>query len=75
MRAVELVRHLLVNDFGSEEEADQALREVERMLPDPRVSDLIYCPGQHPLSAEAAEDDLTAERIVDLALRYEPFAG
>jgi hypothetical protein len=30
MRAVELVRHLLVNDFGSEEEADQALREVER---------------------------------------------
>ena len=60
---VELVRKILAAE-GSEEEQDEMLNTLERNVPDPNVSDLIYYPPEGK--------QLTAEEIVERALRYKP---
>ncbi len=40
------------------------LNQLERSVPDPNVSDLIYY----------SDPELTPEQVVEAALRYKPFA-
>lgn len=54
---------------GTEEEQAAALSELERLVPHPRVSDLIYWPRY-----EGFDRDLTAEEVVEIALGYRPIA-
>ncbi|MFG2477905.1 e9imm peptide [Streptomyces fagopyri] len=63
--AVRLVRRLMTDDFAGEDEADGAMDRLERGLVCPYVSDYIFWD---------ADPELTAEKIVDRALSYEPFA-
>ncbi|MDI7277918.1 MAG: bacteriocin immunity protein [Anaerolineae bacterium] len=60
----ELVRLVerIINIEGTEEEIDAMLDLLARSVPHPEVEALIYWNDQ----------DLTAEQIVDKALRYEP---
>ncbi|WP_291581483.1 bacteriocin immunity protein [Clostridium sp. UBA6640] len=52
----------IVECEGTEEEIDEMIEVVERNVPHPEVSDLIYW----------NEKDLTPEQIVDIALAYKP---
>ena len=47
---------------GTEEEIDEMIEVVERNVPHPEVSDLIYW----------NDEELTPEQIVDIALDYKP---
>ena len=47
---------------GTEEEIDEMIEVVERNVPHPEVSDLIYW----------NDEELTPEQIVDKALEYKP---
>jgi len=58
---IELVRKI-INVEGSEEEVDQWLELLERNVPHPEVSDLIFYP----------EEESTPEQIVEKALSYKP---
>ena len=58
---IAIVRRLMTAD-GTEQELDDMETWLEQHVPDPNVSRLIY----HP------ERELTAEEIVDQALRYRP---
>ncbi|MGW2788179.1 e9imm peptide [Streptomyces populi] len=63
--ALSLVRRLMAADFTDEDEASEAMAKLERGLTCPHISDYIHWdfdPG------------LTAEKVVDRALAYEPFA-
>lgn len=73
-RAVELVELLM--DAGSLDDAqvDAAMEKLLSLVPDPRVSDLIFWPQHHAASRDLTQDELTAERIVDLAMSYQPFS-
>ena len=73
-RAVEVVRRLMEDDTLGEEEEDDLLDELEALVPDPRVSALVYWPQRHERAAGRAEAELTPEVIVELALQYRPFA-
>lgn len=50
--------------FETENEEDDAL---ERLVPDPNVSDLIFHPRHHQLLANLPDIELTPEKIVELA--------
>jgi uncharacterized protein YheU (UPF0270 family) len=50
----------IINCEGTEKEIDEMLELVEKNVPHPEVSDLIYW----------SEEDLTSEEIVDRALEY-----
>ncbi|MGW6193187.1 bacteriocin immunity protein [Bacillus cereus] len=52
----------IVECEGTEEEIDEMLEAVERNVPHPEVSDLIYW----------NDKDLSSEQIVDIALTYKP---
>ncbi|HDR3651183.1 bacteriocin immunity protein [Bacillus sp. SM-B1] len=52
----------IVECEGTEEEIDEMIEVVERNVPHPEVSDLIYW----------NDEDLTPEQIVDIALAYKP---
>ncbi|MFD6510566.1 MULTISPECIES: bacteriocin immunity protein [unclassified Bacillus (in: firmicutes)] len=52
----------IVECEGTEEEIDEMLEAVERNVPHPEVSDLIYW----------NDKDLSSEQIVDIALAYKP---
>lgn len=71
-RAVAIVRRLLAGQ-ADDPEADRLLAELQKIVPDPRVSDLIWWPDQHPL-VDVGEVPLSAETVVEIAFRYEPFA-
>jgi hypothetical protein len=58
---IAIVTRLLTAD-GTEQELDDMETWLEQHVPDPNVSRLIY----HP------EREMTAEEIVDQALRYQP---
>lgn len=47
---------------GTEEEIDEMIEVIERNVPHPEVSDLIYW----------NDEELTPEQIVDIALGYKP---
>ncbi|MFJ5272007.1 e9imm peptide [Streptomyces sp. NPDC088358] len=55
----------MTDDFADEDEADGAIDRLERGLVSPHISDYIFWD---------ADPELTAEKIVDRALSYEPFA-
>ncbi|MFD8421623.1 e9imm peptide [Streptomyces sp. NPDC059466] len=63
--ALSLVRRLMAADFTDEDEADEALGKLERGLACPHISDYIYWDF---------DPELTAEKIIERALAYEPFA-
>jgi hypothetical protein len=73
-RAIELARLILDGAGETEEEADELIKEFESLVPDPNASALIFWPEAHALSRELTPEQLTPERIVDLAYRYKPFA-
>lgn len=52
-------------DFSDEAEVSEAVAELERGLACPRISDYIYWDF---------DPEPTAEKIIDRALAYEPFA-
>ncbi|MGH1288693.1 bacteriocin immunity protein [Bacillus toyonensis] len=52
----------IVECEGAEEEIDEMIEVVEKNVPHPEVSDLIYW----------NDEDLTPEQIVDIALAYKP---
>ena len=52
----------IINVEGSEEEIDVWITTLEKNVPHPNVSDLIYYP----------DEEMTAEEIVDKALSYRP---
>ena len=52
----------IVECKGSEEEINKMIEVLEKNVPNPEVSDLIYW----------NEEELTSEQIVDKALKYKP---
>jgi len=60
---IQLVRKIIAAE-GSEEEIDNMLDILERSVPDPYVSDLIFYPPEGK--------DLSPEEIVERALSYKP---
>jgi hypothetical protein len=72
-RAAELVQVLMSGATDTEAEADAVLAEFESLVPDPNAANLIFWPSQHPLSRDIASEDLTPDRIVELAFEYKPF--
>lgn len=52
----------IINAEGSEEELDNLIDVVEKNVPHPNVSDLIFW----------NEDELSAEEIVEKAMKYRP---
>ncbi|MGG3519757.1 hypothetical protein COM13_21745 [Bacillus pseudomycoides] len=52
----------LVECEGTEKEIDEMIEVVERNVPHPEVSDLLYW----------NDEELTPEQIVDIALAYKP---
>lgn len=52
----------IVECEGSEEEINKMIEVIEKNVPHPEVSDLIYW----------NEEELTSEQIVDKALKYKP---
>lgn len=73
-RAVELVRKIYAGDYTTDDEVDSLVTEFESLVPDPQASDLIFWPDAHPLSRGLSDDELTPERVVELARRYRPIA-
>ena len=73
-RATEIVRLILDGAGESEAEADRLVDEFESLVPDPNASDLIFWPERHPLVKHLTDQQLTPERIVDLAYQYKPLA-
>ena len=74
LRAIELVRGLMSGGFASEAEDARAMSELERLVPDPHVSAIIFWPGTHHLARDYDEDELTPELVVELAMKYKPIA-
>lgn len=72
-QAVEVVRRIMTGDYTTDEEAESLVNEFTSLVPDPRASDLIFWPNQHPLSRGLSEEELTPELIVELAREYRPF--
>ncbi|MFI1539830.1 bacteriocin immunity protein [Streptomyces anandii] len=60
----------IMSGEGTEEEHAKLVRRLERNVPHPRVSDLIYWPRH----AGFDKDGLTAEEVVEAALAYRPIA-
>lgn len=54
--------HRIVAGDGSEDQINEWIRTIERNVPDPNVSDLVFYP----------EKPMTPEEIVDKALSYKP---
>lgn len=54
----------------SDEELDSWVVQLQRSVPHPRVSDLIYWPNLCGF-----DRDLTPEEIADIALNYSPTSG
>ena len=52
----------IINVEGTEKELDQMMDELEKNVPHPEVSDLIYW----------SKKELKAEEIVEIALAYKP---
>ncbi|MFN6119518.1 MAG: bacteriocin immunity protein [Actinomycetes bacterium] len=73
-RVVALVRRIKSGDYATVEEADSFLVEFTSLVPDPQASDLIFHPDVHPLGRGLSDDELTPERIVELARQYRPIA-
>jgi hypothetical protein len=79
-RAVDLVRQLLEIYSSEELEADEdvderineSLKELRRLLPDPAFNDLIHWPRRHPKLAHLDPEELTPEKIVDVAMEHRP---
>jgi hypothetical protein len=65
--AVALVQRIMQADYASDDEADSWLDTLDRSLacPSGYVSDLIFWPP---------ERELSADEVVDQALRYRPIA-
>jgi hypothetical protein len=63
--AIHLVQRLMIADFTDESEEHEALTALERGLVCPHIHDYIFWDF---------DPELTAEKIVDRALTYEPFA-
>lgn len=61
LELIELVEKIMKSK-GTEEEIDNMIEELERNVPHPEVSDLIFW----------NEEELTPEQIVDIALAYKP---
>ncbi len=72
-QAIEVVRRILAGDYTTDEEAESLVNEFASLVPDPKASDLIFWPNQHPLSSGLSENELTPELIVELAHQYRPF--
>ncbi|MFF5535286.1 e9imm peptide [Streptomyces cinerochromogenes] len=60
-----LVQRLMDADYADETEADQLIAALKRGLGCPHISDYVFWDF---------DPQLTAERVVDRALAYEPFA-
>lgn len=61
LELIELVEKIMKLK-GTEEQIDNMIEELERNVPHPEVSDLIFW----------NEEELTPEKIVDIALAYKP---
>jgi hypothetical protein len=62
---IHLVQRLMDADYADEAEADEILAALERGLVCPRISGYIFWDF---------DPQLTAQKVVDRALAYEPFA-
>lgn len=65
MRALELIRMLRNPPHVPDEETDDLLTQLERMLGCPHVSDLMFY--ENP--------ELSDDEVIDRALAYSPFVG
>ncbi|MFJ4947629.1 e9imm peptide [Streptomyces sp. NPDC088760] len=63
--AILLVQRLMDADYSDEAEADQLIAALKRGLGCPHISDYVFWDF---------DPQLTAEKIVDRARAYEPFA-
>jgi hypothetical protein len=63
---VEMARRVMEGD-GAEHEIDFWLALLALHLPDPRISDLIFWPGEYFGDGNNARD-LTPEQVIDIAL-------
>ncbi|MFF7372301.1 e9imm peptide [Streptomyces tricolor] len=62
---IRLVQRLMDADYADETEADQLIAALKRGLGCPQISDYVFWDF---------DPQLTAEKVVDRALAYEPFA-
>jgi hypothetical protein len=69
-----LVERVMNPPVGSTQEEDDAVvMELERRIPRPGITDLIFYPERtEGRSLLKGRDELTAEEIVELALAYRP---
>ncbi|CAL9563817.1 hypothetical protein SUDANB1_04685 [Streptomyces sp. enrichment culture] len=65
VEAIHLVQRLMNADYADETEADDILTGLVRGLGCPHISDFVFWDN---------DPQLTAEKVVDRALSYEPFA-
>ncbi len=70
---VELARRLMEAE-GSEHDIDFWLDMLALNIPDPRVSDLIFWPGEYLGDGDNSRE-LSAEQVVDIALSRSTVAG
>jgi len=59
---ISLIEKIMVDDFETEEESDNAIGILEASVPDPKVTNLIFWP----------EEELSAEQVYDKAMSYKP---
>lgn len=63
--AIQLVQRLMEADYADEADGNEILAALERGLGCPHISDYVFWDF---------DPQLTAEKVVDRALAYEPFA-
>lgn len=57
-----------------EAEVDMVHAYLDRELPDPAWSDIIYWPGRHSIAAQRGITDPTPADVVEIAFEYRPLA-
>lgn len=58
----------------SEAELETVMAYLNRHLPDPTWTDIIYWPNKHEIASIRSIESPTPEQVVEIALRYRPFA-
>lgn len=69
----------LMESQGDEDEQVEACAYLDKHLPDPAWSDIVYWPSRHAETRamgidESTRPGLSSEQVVEIALRYRPIA-
>jgi hypothetical protein len=70
---IRVVAWMLEGD-RSEADVDRAHAYLDRHLPDPAWSDIIYWPNLHAVASQRGVTEPTPTDVVDIAFEYRPIA-